>query len=59
MDVYVVPFIIASQARRNANLPLLGLQGIILYASIVALAPAWSADHALPGAPERRRSVTR
>jgi hypothetical protein len=39
-----LPCVIASQARRNANLPLLGLQGVILYASIVTLAPAWSAE---------------
>jgi hypothetical protein len=27
----VIPFVVASQARRNANLPLLGLQSVILF----------------------------
>jgi hypothetical protein len=32
-----LPLIVASQARRNANLPLLGLQGIFLFACLVSL----------------------
>ena len=32
-----LPLIIASQARRNANLPLLGLQGAFLFACLVSL----------------------
>jgi hypothetical protein len=32
-----LPFIIASQARRNANLPLLCLQGVFLFACLVSL----------------------
>jgi hypothetical protein len=32
-----LPFIIASQARRNANLPLLALQGVFLFACLISL----------------------
>jgi hypothetical protein len=40
-----LPFVIASQARRNANFPLLGLQGIILLGCLGGLFAIASPDH--------------
>ncbi len=40
-----LPFVIASQARRNANFPLLGLQGIILLGCFGGLFAIASPDH--------------
>jgi len=45
-----LPFVILSQARRNANWPVLGLQGLILYAcfhGLFAIMGGGGPDHAL------------